>query len=83
MKYQSFEEFCTYIAVRNPGQPEYMQAVAEVMESLWPFIAQHPKICRAWSSGSPDGAGAGNHFQGRVGGRPRRGECQPWLPDPA
>jgi glutamate dehydrogenase (NADP+) len=43
MKYQSFEEFCTYIAVRNPGQPEYMQAVAEVMESLWPFIAQHPK----------------------------------------
>jgi glutamate dehydrogenase (NADP+) len=43
MKYQSFEEFCTYIAVRNPGQPEYMQAVAEVMESLWPFIAQHPR----------------------------------------
>ena len=43
MKYQSFEEFCTYIAVRNPGQPEYMQGVAEVMESLWPFIAQHPK----------------------------------------
>src|SRR6188768_4393020 len=43
MKYQSFEEFCTYIALRNPGQPEYMQAVAEVMESLWPFIAQHPK----------------------------------------
>jgi glutamate dehydrogenase (NADP+) len=43
MKYQSFEEFCTYIAVRNPGQPEYMQAVAEVMESLWPFIAHHPK----------------------------------------
>ena len=39
MKYQSFEEF-SLIAVRNPGQPEYMQAVAEVMESLWPFIAQ-------------------------------------------
>src|SRR6187455_2177412 len=43
MKYQSFEEFCTYIAVRNPGQPEYMQAVTEVVASLWPFIAEHPR----------------------------------------
>jgi glutamate dehydrogenase (NADP+) len=43
MKYQSFQEFCAYIAKRNPGQPEYLQAVAEVMESLWPFIAEHPR----------------------------------------
>jgi DNA mismatch repair protein MutL len=26
-------------AARNPGQPEFLQAVTEVMESLWPFIA--------------------------------------------
>lgn len=43
MKYQSFQEFCTYIAKRNPGQPEYLQAAAEVIESLWPFITEHPR----------------------------------------
>ena len=43
MKYQSFQEFGTYIAERNPGQPEYLQAVVEVMESLWPFITSHPR----------------------------------------
>src|SRR5688500_8782216 len=43
MKYRSFQEFCAYIAERNPGQPEYLQAAAEVMESLWPFITEHPR----------------------------------------
>jgi glutamate dehydrogenase (NADP+) len=43
MKYRSFQEFCAYIAERNPGQSEYLQAVAEVMESLWPFITEHPR----------------------------------------
>jgi glutamate dehydrogenase (NADP+) len=43
MKYKSFHEFCDSIAERNPGQPEYMQAVAEVIESLWPFITEHPR----------------------------------------
>jgi len=43
MKYKSFQEFCASIAERNPGQSEYMQAVAEVMESLWPFITEHPR----------------------------------------
>ncbi|HRA23085.1 MAG TPA: NADP-specific glutamate dehydrogenase, partial [Usitatibacteraceae bacterium] len=28
---------------RNPGQPEFLQAVAEVMESLWPYIAANPR----------------------------------------
>jgi glutamate dehydrogenase (NADP+) len=27
----------------NPGQPEFLQAVTEVMESLWPFISAHPR----------------------------------------
>ncbi|MBN8442834.1 MAG: NADP-specific glutamate dehydrogenase [Thauera sp.] len=39
MKYQSLEEFLAYVEQRNPGQPEYLQAVSEVMESLWPFIS--------------------------------------------
>ncbi len=43
MKYQSLQEFSTYVAERNPGQPEYMQAVTEVVESLWPFIMEHPR----------------------------------------
>ena len=43
MKYASFDLFMAYVASRNPGQPEYLQAVTEVMESLWPYIQQHPR----------------------------------------
>ena len=43
MKYQSLESFLHHVADRNPGQPEFLQAVTEVMESLWPYIAQHPR----------------------------------------
>ena len=43
MRYQSFEEFTTQVAARNPGQPEFLQAVTEVIESIWPYIQQHPK----------------------------------------
>jgi len=43
MKYSGLQEFIAYVAERNPGQPEYLQAVTEVMESLWPFISLHPR----------------------------------------
>jgi len=43
MKYSSVQNFLEHVAQRNPGQPEFLQAVTEVMESLWPFIAAHPK----------------------------------------
>ena len=43
MRYKTFEEFTAQVAARNPGQPEFLQAVTEVIESLWPFISQHPK----------------------------------------
>ncbi|KAB2312877.1 NADP-specific glutamate dehydrogenase [Betaproteobacteria bacterium SCN2] len=43
MKYQNPDEFLRRAAERNPGQTEYLQAVTEVVESLWPFITQHPK----------------------------------------
>jgi glutamate dehydrogenase (NADP+) len=43
VKYKTLEEFLTYVAQRNPGQPEFLQAVTEVIESLWPFISAHPK----------------------------------------
>jgi glutamate dehydrogenase (NADP+) len=43
MKYATHHAFLEHVAKINPGQPEYIQAVTEVMESLWPFITQHPK----------------------------------------
>ena len=43
MKYQHPDEFIRRAAEHNPGQPEYLQAVTEVVESLWPFVSQHPK----------------------------------------
>ena len=43
MKYASAHQFLQHVADRNPGQPEFLQAVTEVMESLWPFIEQHPR----------------------------------------
>ena len=35
--------FFNNVAQRNPGQPEFLQAVTEVIESLWPFIAKNPR----------------------------------------
>ncbi|MBI5780141.1 MAG: NADP-specific glutamate dehydrogenase [Rhodocyclales bacterium] len=46
MKYSTLHSFLDYVAQRNPGQPEFLQAVTEVMESLWPFITQHPRYAQ-------------------------------------
>lgn len=43
MKHASAGSFLSHVALRNPGQPEFLQAVTEVMESLWPFIEEHPR----------------------------------------
>jgi len=43
VKYASVQQFLEDVAARNPGQPEFLQAVTEVMESLWPYIARHPR----------------------------------------
>ncbi len=43
MKHASLEAFLQYVAGRSPGQPEYLQAVTEVFESLWPFVQANPK----------------------------------------
>jgi len=43
MKYASHHAFLQHVAHINPGQSEYIQAVTEVIESLWPFITQNPK----------------------------------------
>ncbi len=43
MKYDTAHQFLAHVAARNPGQPEFLQAVTEVIESLWPFIEKNPK----------------------------------------
>nr|AGT02523.1 glutamate dehydrogenase (NADP+) [Herpetomonas muscarum] len=43
MKYASVDEFIEkVIRRRDPDQPEFEQAVREVMESLWPFLKENP-----------------------------------------
>jgi glutamate dehydrogenase (NADP+) len=42
MEIQSIDHFLAGIEARDPHQPEFMQAVKEVMHSLWPFIEQNP-----------------------------------------
>jgi len=43
MRYASHQDFLQTLAQNNPGQPEYLQAVSEVMASLWPFLSRHPQ----------------------------------------
>ena len=42
MKYNSLNDFLDYVKARDPHQPEFLQAVEEVMTSLWPFIEKNP-----------------------------------------
>ncbi len=44
--YQTADDFLAYVAQRNPGEVEFLQAVTEVTESIWPFIQMHPKYAR-------------------------------------
>ncbi len=42
MKHRNSDEFLAQVARRDPDQPEFLQAVKEVMHSLWPFLEQNP-----------------------------------------
>ena len=39
---QTVAQFLNYVSEKNPGEPEFLQAVSEVAESLWPFLDEHP-----------------------------------------
>lgn len=39
----SLEHFLDYVKQRDPYQPEFAQAVREVMSTIWPFLEQHPQ----------------------------------------
>lgn len=42
MKYKTVTDFLNAVSCRDQAQPEFMQAVEEVMSSLWPFIQKNP-----------------------------------------
>jgi glutamate dehydrogenase (NADP+) len=46
MKLTTLNEFLDQIHARDPNQPEFMQAVKEVMHSLWPFIEKNPQYAK-------------------------------------
>lgn len=41
--YASLHQFLEKVLARDPGQPEFYQAVTEVFESLWPFLEKNPE----------------------------------------
>ena len=46
VRYNSPKEFLAQVARRDPHQPEYLQAVKEVIDSLWPFLQRYPEYGR-------------------------------------
>jgi hypothetical protein len=47
MKYKNVADFMNFVKARDPNQPEFLQAVQEVMESLWDFIRANPQYAEA------------------------------------
>lgn len=43
MKHRSPDEFLADVARRDPHQSEFLQAVKEVIHSLWPFLLDNPR----------------------------------------
>ncbi|MDR0470378.1 MAG: NADP-specific glutamate dehydrogenase [Nitrososphaerota archaeon] len=41
--YSTPKDFMEYVKANNPGQPEFHQAVDEVITSVWPIIENNPK----------------------------------------
>jgi len=43
----NMKEFISQVEARNPNQPEFLQAVKEVVESLWPVYESNPRYQEA------------------------------------
>jgi glutamate dehydrogenase (NADP+) len=43
---QTVDQFMQYVIARDPGQPEFHQAVREVAMSVWPAIERNPEFAR-------------------------------------
>jgi len=44
---QTASSFMEYVIARNSGEKEFHQAVHEVVESIWPYLEQHPHYLEA------------------------------------
>ena len=62
-------------AAPQPGEPEFHQAVREVLESLGPVVAQAPRVRRRRDHRADLRARAADHLPGAVGRR-RRATCR-------
>ena len=45
--YNSANDFMNYIERKNPGEKEFLQAVEEVVDSLWGFLKENPHYMHA------------------------------------
>ena len=45
--YKTLESFMDKVSLRNPGEKEFLQAVQEVVESIWEFVQEHPHYLHA------------------------------------
>ncbi len=43
----TFQEFMGKVAARNPGEPEFLQAVKEVVETIWDVYVDNPRFVKA------------------------------------
>ena len=43
----TFQEFMAKVAARNPGEPEFLQAVKEVVETIWDAYISNPRFVKA------------------------------------
>lgn len=47
MFYASVHDFMSSVSARNTGEAEFLQAVEEVVESIWDFLQEHPRYQEA------------------------------------
>ncbi len=43
----TYQEFMDKVAARNPGEPEFLQAVKEVVETIWDAYESNPRFVKA------------------------------------
>ncbi|MCB5245252.1 MAG: NADP-specific glutamate dehydrogenase [Candidatus Cloacimonetes bacterium] len=43
----TFQEFIAKVEAKNPGEPEFIQAVSEVIESVWDVYESNPRFVKA------------------------------------
>ncbi len=43
----TFQEFMDKVAAKNPAQPEFLQAVKEVVETIWDVYVDNPRFVKA------------------------------------